>query len=202
LHYIILIVLFGVGCFFFAARERAMVVNLEFIKAVVTAEELYLLDATNPMVVPFVQQLKDQFPLLSTLHRPQEEQQEAQIALLDQHVKVSVSEAPALDAMVEWSPQGDFAEGPRSELPFEFKVLELALDVVCNYLERKVTELQRKAYPTLDEFTRNITSKNLELVRSLKTSLTRLTSRVQKVILQAMFFDSLVWTSSHYGAGV
>ncbi|CAM6083653.1 unnamed protein product [Calypogeia fissa] len=48
------------------ARERAMVVNLEFIKAIVTAEELFLLDATTPAVVPFVEQLKEQFPLKSS----------------------------------------------------------------------------------------------------------------------------------------
>ncbi|CAM6112801.1 unnamed protein product [Calypogeia fissa] len=164
------------------ARERAMVVNLEFIKAIVTAEELFLLDATTPAVVPFVEQLKEQFPLKSS-SQDEEQQQAGRSSPEDdqESVNVTILEAPAPDAMVEWSPKGNLAEEPSDELPFELRVLEIALDVVCNSLEGRVNELELKAYPTLDEFTKNITSGNLELVRSLKSLLTRLTVRVQKV---------------------
>ena len=39
-----------------------MVVNLEFIKAIVTAEEVLLLDPLRQEVLPFVDQLRQQLP--------------------------------------------------------------------------------------------------------------------------------------------
>ncbi|KAK6121366.1 hypothetical protein DH2020_044893 [Rehmannia glutinosa] len=123
------------------AREKAMIVNLEFIRAIVTAEEVLLLDPLRQEVLPFVDQLRRQLP---------------QKALLT-------------------------AEGVQDELPFEFQVLEMALEVVCTYLDSNVAELERDAYPALDELAISVSTKNLEHVRSLKSNLTRLLARVQKV---------------------
>ncbi|XP_026455524.1 magnesium transporter MRS2-4-like [Papaver somniferum] len=131
------------------AREKAMVVNLEFIKAIVTAEEVLLLDPLCQEVIPFVEQLKQQLP-----HNRQPKTHEV---------------------------GAEAAEGLQSELPFEFQVLEIALEVVCTYLDSNVADLERNAYPVLDELARNVSTKNLELVRSLKSTLTRLLARVQKV---------------------
>ncbi|RZC62678.1 hypothetical protein C5167_024430 [Papaver somniferum] len=131
------------------AREKAMVVNLEFIKAIVTAEEVLLLDPLCQEVIPFVEQLKQQLP-----HNSQPKTHEV---------------------------GAEAAEGLQSELPFEFQVLEIALEVVCTYLDSNVADLERNAYPVLDELARNVSTKNLELVRSLKSTLTRLLARVQKV---------------------
>ncbi|OVA12300.1 Mg2+ transporter protein [Macleaya cordata] len=131
------------------AREKAMVVNLEFIKAIVTAEEVLLLDPLCQEVLPFVEQLKQQVP-----HKSQPKTHEV-------------------------GPEA--AEGLQSELPFEFQVLEIALEVVCTYLDSNVADLEKDAYPVLDELARNVSTKNLELVRSLKSNLTRLLARVQKV---------------------
>ena len=72
------------------------------------------------------------------------------------------------------------AEG-ECELPFEFQVLEMALEIVCSYLDSNVADLERVAYPVLDELAMNVSTKNLERVRSLKSNLTRLLARVQKV---------------------
>jgi magnesium transporter len=44
-----------------------------------------------------------------------------------------------------------------------------------------VAELERHAIPVLDELTKNVSTRNLERVRSLKSDLTRLLARVQKV---------------------
>jgi magnesium transporter len=43
-------------------RERAIVVNLDHIKMIITAQELFLLDAGNPFVVPLVQELRSRLP--------------------------------------------------------------------------------------------------------------------------------------------
>ncbi|KAI7996103.1 Magnesium transporter MRS2-4 [Camellia lanceoleosa] len=68
------------------------------------------------------------------------------------------------------------------DLPFEFQVLEIALKVVCTYLDSSVADLERNAYSVLDELVRNFSTKNLEHVRSLKSNLTSLLARVQKVL--------------------
>lgn len=133
------------------ARDKAIVVNLEFIKAIVTAEEILLLDPMRQEVLPFIDQLKRQLPLKST--------------------------SKSLEAVLTDAQDNEM----QHELPFEFQVLEIALEVVCSYLDLNVAELERDAYPVLDELARNVSTKNLERVRSLKSNLTRLLARVQKV---------------------
>ncbi|XP_038708515.1 magnesium transporter MRS2-4-like [Tripterygium wilfordii] len=61
-------------------------------------------------------------------------------------------------------------KGLESVLPFEFQALDASVE-----------ELERDAYPILDDLARNVSTKNLELVRSLKSKVTRLLARVQKV---------------------
>ncbi|KAI6701727.1 hypothetical protein NL676_016051 [Syzygium grande] len=149
------------------AREKAMVVNLEFIKAIVTAEEVLILDPVRPEVLPFVDQLRQQLP-----HKSAFRTQECG-PVGDPEMNVSVGR--------HWLPVPEAAEGLQCELPFEFQVLEIALEVVCTYLDSSVAELERDAYPIIDELARNVSTKNLEHVRTLKSSLTRLLARVQKV---------------------
>lgn len=135
-----------------------MVVNLEFIKAIVTAEEVLLLDPLRQEVLPFVEQLRQQLP-----HKSQQPR-----------LAGAAGEEQESDMMM---PVADES----AELPFEFQVLEIALEVVCTYLDSSVADLERNAYPVLDELARNVSTKNLEHVRSLKSNLTRLLARVQKV---------------------
>lgn len=150
------------------AREKAMVVNLEFIKAIVTAEEVLLLDPLRQEVLPFVDQLRQQLPHKSPFRM------HGASPLDTQENEMHFSTGG------QWLPVPD-SEGLQNELPFEFQVLEIALEVVCTYLDTNVAELERDAYPVLDELARNVSTKNLEHVRSLKSNLTRLLARVQKV---------------------
>ncbi|XP_019169174.1 PREDICTED: magnesium transporter MRS2-4-like isoform X2 [Ipomoea nil] len=142
------------------AREKAIVINLEFIKAIVTAEEVLLLDPLCQEVLPFVAQLRQQLPLSN--HSLTAE------ASVVQHDDFQF---PVLEAV----------EGLQAELPFEFHVLEIALEIVCTYLDSSVVELERDAYPVLDELAKSVSTRNLEHVRTLKSNLTRLLARVQKV---------------------
>ncbi|KAK6915956.1 hypothetical protein RJ641_018817 [Dillenia turbinata] len=151
------------------AREKAMVVNLEFIKAIVTAEEVLLLDPLRHEVLPFVDQLRQQLP---QKHSPKAHENGS--------VDVQGSEMQQ-SAGGRWLPVPEVVEGLRCELPFELQVLEIALEVVCTYLDSSVADLERDAYPVLDELARNVSTKNLEHVRTLKSNLTRLLARVQKV---------------------
>ncbi|KAG8364068.1 hypothetical protein BUALT_Bualt19G0087600 [Buddleja alternifolia] len=150
------------------AREKAMIVNLEFIRAIVTAEEVLLLDPLCQEVLPFVDQLRRQLPKKSPSKHVG-----GQMVTQDNEIQ-----SPTAG---QWLPVPEAAEGLQDELPFEFQVLEIALEVVCTYLDSSVAELERDAYPALDELAINVSTKNLEHVRSLKSNLTRLLARVQKV---------------------
>ncbi|THG06567.1 hypothetical protein TEA_014061 [Camellia sinensis var. sinensis] len=151
------------------AREKAMVVNLEFIKAIVTAEEVLLLDPLCQEVLPFVDQLRQQLPHKSV----SKSQGGGQMDVQDNEMQLSSGG--------QWLPVPEAVEGLQCGLPFEFQVLEIALKVVCTYLDSSVADLERDAYPVLDELARNVSTKNLEHVRSLKSNLTSLLARVQKV---------------------
>lgn len=145
-----------------------MIVNLEFIRAIVTAEEVLLLDPLRQEVLPFVDQLRRQLPQKS----PSKHMADQTVAQ-DNEMQSASAE--------RWLATTDAAEALQDELPFEFQVLEIALEVVCTYLDSSVAELERDAYPALDELAINVSTKNLEHVRSLKSNLTRLLARVQKV---------------------
>lgn len=67
------------------------------------------------------------------------------------------------------------------DLPFEFRALELALELTCMSLDAQVKELENEIYPVLDELASSISTLNLEHVRRLKGHLLALTQRVQKV---------------------
>ncbi|KAK9287418.1 hypothetical protein L1049_015839 [Liquidambar formosana] len=108
------------------AREKAMVVNLEFIKAIVTAEEVLLLDPLRQEVLPFVDQLRQQLPHKS----PFKIHGASPVDVQDNEMHTSPGG--------QWLPVPEAAEGLQSELPFEFQVLEIALEVVCTYLDSSV----------------------------------------------------------------
>ncbi|XP_062200394.1 putative magnesium transporter MRS2-G [Phragmites australis] len=149
-------------------REKAMVINLEFIRAIVTAEEVLLLDPLAHEVLPFVDQLRQHLPLRSLVSRNGECAGDGHREKQDGSPGGQV---PCLNA----------ATGAEHELPFEFQVLEVALEAVCLALDSSVVDLERHATPVLDELTKNVSTRNLERVRSLKSDLTRLLARVQKV---------------------
>lgn len=65
------------------------------------------------------------------------------------------------------------------ELPFELRVLELALDLVSGYLERLTADLEAAAHPALDALTAKVSTENLERVRRVKNRMVRLTTRVE-----------------------
>ncbi|KAB2069003.1 hypothetical protein ES319_A08G068200v1 [Gossypium barbadense] len=79
------------------------------------------------------------------------------------------------------SARNDMDTEEENEFPFEFRALEVALEAICSFLDARTRELEIDAYPALDELTSKISSRNLDRVRKLKSAMTRLTNRVQKV---------------------
>ncbi|XP_076886197.1 magnesium transporter MRS2-I-like [Bidens hawaiensis] len=125
-------------------RERAIVLNLEHIKAIITAEEVLLRDPSDDNVIPVVEELRRRLPVVN-------------------------------------DNANDVETGEEGESPFEFRALEVFLEAICSFHAARTTELETDAYPALDELTSKISSRNLDRVRKLKSAMTRLTARVQKV---------------------
>ncbi|RYQ91742.1 hypothetical protein Ahy_B09g097750 isoform C [Arachis hypogaea] len=138
-------------------REKAIVLNLEHIKAIITAEEVLLRDPTDDNVVPVVEELQRRLPQVGSGHQQEGDGKEYNVG------------------------QHDMEGAEEDESPFEFRALEVALEAICSFLAARTTELEMAAYPALDELTSKISSRNLDRVRKLKSAMTRLTARVQKV---------------------
>ncbi|CAK9329146.1 unnamed protein product [Citrullus colocynthis] len=137
-------------------RERAIVLNLEHIKAIITAEEVLLRDPTDEHVIPVVEELQRRLPPSNAF------------------------QFQVQGDGKEYQGQHD-GEAEEDDSPFEFRALEVALEAICSFLAARTTELETAAYPALDELTAKISSRNLDRVRKLKSAMTRLTARVQKV---------------------
>ncbi|KAM7488322.1 hypothetical protein LguiB_025806 [Lonicera macranthoides] len=136
-------------------REKVIILNLEYIKALITAEEVLLRDPLDKNVIPVVEKLRRWLPLGNSNGEVQGHGKE----LVGQHN----------------------VETGEEESPFEFRALEVALETTCSSLAASTTKLESEAYLALDELTTKISSHNLDWVRKLKSKMTRLTGRVQKV---------------------
>ncbi|XP_038987926.1 magnesium transporter MRS2-F-like [Phoenix dactylifera] len=167
-------------------RERAIVINLEHIKAIITATEVLIPNSKDPMVAPFVQDLQSR--VSSSYGAPQ---QAAESSDVD-------GEAMAKDASMGITKQNNMSAGETPEgsptnpmdackhggtkvLPFEFRALEVCLESACRCLESETSTLEQEAYPALDELTSKISTLNLERVRQIKSRLVTISGRVQKV---------------------
>ncbi|KAJ6718950.1 MAGNESIUM TRANSPORTER MRS2-I [Salix purpurea] len=138
-------------------REGAIVLNLEHIKAIITSEEVLLRDPMDENVIPVVEELQRRLPPANVFRQGHGNGKDYTGGQLDVEA------------------------GEEDESPFEFRALEVALEAICSFLAARTTELETAAYPALDELTSKISSRNLDRVRKLKSAMTRLTARVQKV---------------------
>lgn len=175
-------------------RERAIVINLEHIKAIITAQEVLLLNSRDPSVTPFVEELQRR--LIFHYHATKAQEGNGD------HSKTTpcrVEEPDFKGSIPEKSPVGfshfeDCNEGIKAEgkqglenrdgskvLPFEFVALEACLEAACSCLESEAKTLEQEAHPALDKLTSKISTLNLERVRQIKSRLVAITGRVQKV---------------------
>ncbi|CDO99155.1 unnamed protein product [Coffea canephora] len=139
------------------SRERAIILNLEHIKAIITAEEVLIQDPLDDNVLPVVEKLRRRLNPVDANHRHQGDDQ-----------------CSAAQHDVE-------VDGEDSNCPFEFKALEVALEAICSYLAASATEFEAALYPSLDLVTSKINSRHLDHIRKLKSQITRLAARSQKV---------------------
>ncbi|CAL9093574.1 unnamed protein product [Musa textilis] len=178
-------------------RERAIVVNLEHIKAIITAHEVLLLNYHDPSAAPFVHELQHR---LSRRHRGRDQDggmgssaDLTNVYDLEEpetrtdgpyYVSQDLSSSGGLLAEHDGDEKGKeepvSGHGPR-DLPFEFIALEACLEAACSCLENEAATLEKEAHPALDKLTSKISTLNLEHVRQIKSRLVALSGRVQKV---------------------
>ncbi|CAK9157469.1 unnamed protein product [Ilex paraguariensis] len=142
-------------------REKAIVVNLEQIRCIITADEVLLLNSLDSYVLQYVVELQRRLTTAGV---------------------GEVWQSEGTDLSRRGNRNFDmFGNTSPDYLPFEFRALEVALESACTFLDSQAAELEIEAYPLLDELTSKISTLNLERVRRLKSRLVALTRRVQKV---------------------
>ncbi|KAK6937062.1 hypothetical protein RJ641_034092 [Dillenia turbinata] len=177
-------------------RERAIVINLEHIKGIITAKEVLMFNSTSPLVALFVDDLRHR--VLSSGLSPKQSWFQDSVSLPTsgdkkrEKIEIENTESRDMDREREASDGSDVDGMPQSKvdepkttgpklLPFEFRALEACLDSACRCLESETQTLEQEAYPALDELTSKISTLNLEHVRQIKSRLVAISGRVQKV---------------------
>ncbi|GJX45614.1 magnesium transporter MRS2-I-like protein [Tanacetum coccineum] len=109
-------------------REKAIVLNLEHIKAIITSEEVLLRDPLDDNVIPIVEELQRRLPPVNVDTGQGDDEEGTEV-------------------------QTDAQTNESNEFPFEFRALEVALEGICSFLDARTRELETAAYPALDELT-------------------------------------------------
>ncbi|XP_010273130.1 PREDICTED: magnesium transporter MRS2-3 [Nelumbo nucifera] len=178
-------------------REKAIVINLEHIKAIITAQEVLLLNSRDPSVTPFVEELQRRLLRLHHATKSQEGRVSGHngdwAGLYDTEELRSRTISPPnySGGFLQFHEAGEEGkvdarqglgnrDGPRV-LPFEFIALEACLEAACSCLDSEARTLEQEAHPALDKLTSKISTLNLERVRQIKSRLVAITGRVQKV---------------------
>ena len=179
------------------ARERALIVNLEFIKMIICPEKVFITNLDDPNTMLFVEELQRRLlsksPGASTAD------------LLHAHQAATAATSGSLRTTTNNNmfnnnnntssttsfPHYHSELHHFTELSFELRVLECGLDVVQGFLEGQVDDLDAAAHPALEALTQKISTNNLERVRRVKNRMVRLTTRVETLreVLSALLDD-------------
>ncbi|XP_028788307.1 magnesium transporter MRS2-3 [Neltuma alba] len=165
-------------------RERAIVINLEHIKAIITAHEVLLLNSRDPSVTPFVEEFQRRILHHHQATKAQEGNGDDSTwtKLYDLEEPQSRTVSPRIQDGESKGEEKQFQNRDGMKiLPFEFVALEACLEAACGVLENEAKTLEQEAHPALDKLTSKISTLNLERVRQIKSRLVAITGRVQKV---------------------
>ena len=182
-------------------RERAIVVNLEQIKVLITSEEVIMTDSQTSTVTHFLPELRNRLLRrkkiresrsnpsmtinlsavdLSAMGEPAATTTSKGGAAASQSAPSSTAPTPS-DRSPDKPTTSTQGAVPTEEFPFEFVALEVALEMVCNSLEVEANKVELDAKPALEALRKRVDNVNLERVRRMKTRLVRVAGRVSKV---------------------
>lgn len=157
-------------------RERAIVINLEHIKAIITAHEVLLLNSKDPSVAPLVEELQCRI----LRHHHATASQEGRADCVDRN-SYDLGEPQSKATYSSSRIHSLNSRDGLKLLQFEFIALEACLEAACSSLDKEARTLEEEAHPALDKLTTKINTLNLERVRQIKSRLVAITGRVQKV---------------------
>ncbi|WZZ28686.1 hypothetical protein YC2023_012087 [Brassica napus] len=168
-------------------RERAIVINLEHIKAIITGQEVLILNSKDPSVAPFIEELQRRIRCHHHATKPQVVVRKLGFALKEgvntegaAQGEAGTSQFSGEEARKDKKQSLGNQDGSKV-LPFEFVALEACLEAAITSLESEAVRLELEAHPALDKLTIKISTLNLERVRQIKSRLVAITGRVQKV---------------------
>eukprot|EP00887_Chlorella_sp_A99_P007871 scaffold20.g7871.t1 len=186
------------------AREKALVVNLEFIKCIITRARVYVTNLDDQNTLQFVEELQRRLPASPDATMPLSPSLATLTGTARQAAPAGTARGMGGRAGSGLGPPGGSEAGgsaqvvplssiraPVEELPFELRALEVALDMVSLYLEGLATDLEAASHPALDALTARISTGNLERVRRIKNRMVRLTTRVETLreVLEKLLDD-------------
>ena len=184
-------------------RERAIVVNLEQIKVLITSEEVIMTDSQTSTVTHFLPELRNRLVRRKKIRESKSKPSmtidlsAVDLSAMGEHATTTTTTTTAAAAAggapssTEPTPPDRSPDKPTTtargasptteEFPFEFVALEVALEMVCNSLEVEANKVELDAKPALEALRKRVDNVNLERVRKMKTRLVRVTGRVSKV---------------------
>ncbi|KAG5548260.1 hypothetical protein RHGRI_013833 [Rhododendron griersonianum] len=189
-------------------RERAIVINLEHIKAIITAQEVLLLNSRDPSVMPFVEELQRRILrhhhatksqnglevtslILTSLNICRRVSYEVLLLIVSCVAPMVAKESGFNADDTDWTNLFDLVEPiSRSHSPQQFSEGFPGNDdggkvdgggAFDKQDGLKARTLEQEAHPALDKLTSKISTLNLERVRQIKSRLVAITGRVQKV---------------------
>ena len=158
-------------------RDAALVVNIEFVKAVITSTYVLVTNADDGAVAPFVAELSRRLAAAPATPLPSGDGGDGPGGGGGGGDAAAAAAASADGGDAAARAAADAARA--AETPFELRALEVALEAVCAHLEGLAGNLEAAAHPALDDLTASVNTANLERVRRVKTRLVRLTTRTE-----------------------
>ncbi|KAL5060550.1 hypothetical protein RYX36_032154 [Vicia faba] len=167
-------------------REKSIVVNLEHIKAIITSNEMLIINSSSPFFILFLQDLQARVPRSSNIHKLTStgngvDGDSESTNLVEEGSPLLPSHVDSLNNASKGTLIDVAETSYYKPLPFEFKALEACIESACACLEYENQRLEEEAYPALDELASQISTLNLERVRHIKNRLVALSGRAHKV---------------------
>jgi len=169
-------------------RERAIVVNLEQIKVLITSEEVIMTDSQTSTVTHFLPELRNRLVRRKKIRKSKSKPSmtidlsAVDLSAMGEHATTTTTTTTTPDRSPDKPTTTARGASPTTEeFPFEFVALEVALEMVCNSLEVEANKVELDAKPALEALRKRVDNVNLERVRKMKTRLVRVTGRVSKV---------------------
>lgn len=165
-------------------RERAIVVNLEQVKILITHEEVIMTDSQTSTVTHFLPELTARLLRRKRLRErmPKSQSIPLNLSAADLSSMMEGKTTHQTTSSAKTSPEKSISQATAAEeFPFEFIALEVALEMVCNSLEVEANKVELDSKPALEALRKRVDNVNLERVRRMKTRLVRVSGRVSKV---------------------